>query len=105
MSQADLAGLLGLSLWTVKVMPCWTSPTTAPTEATLATMRAELLRRSRAKVDETRAEFVRRSRERIAELQEWREIELATLERELAEHMALCRAAEPEGLDDIEDAA
>ncbi|WP_181180645.1 hypothetical protein [Mesorhizobium sp. B2-4-6] len=52
-----------------------------------------------------RRELLRRTRARINELRTWREIELATVERELAEHMALCRAAEPEGLETEEEAA
>jgi hypothetical protein len=86
----ELADLLGLAPNTVRALPHWTSTSAAPTERVLGIMRRELLRRTR---------------ERIEELRAWREIELAEAERELDEHMALCRAAEPEGLDEIEDEA
>jgi hypothetical protein len=84
MPSGELADLLGMSRATVKTMPWWRSPSSAPTDATLAKMRRELLKRTR---------------ERIEELREWREIELAEIQRELDEHMASCRAAEPEGLE------
>jgi hypothetical protein len=90
MSSKDLAQLLGFTVGTVEAAPYWSSATGAPTDKTLAVMRRELLHRTR---------------ERIAELRAWREIELAEAERELEEHMALCRAAEPEGLDEIEEEA
>jgi hypothetical protein len=86
----ELAALLGYTVGTVETFPCWSSPTGAPTDRTIALMRQELLRRTR---------------ERIAELRAWREIELAEAERELAEHMAMCRAAEPAGLDDESEEA
>lgn len=85
----ELAALLGYTVATVETMPMWRSASQAPTDRTIAVMRQELLRRTR---------------ERIAELQEWREVEMARMERELQEHMALCRASEPEGLE-TEDAA
>jgi hypothetical protein len=90
MPSEELAALLGFTVSTVEAAPYWSSATGAPTDRTLAVMRRELLRRTRA---------------RIAELRAWREIELAEAERELAEHMAMCRAAEPEGLDEIEEEA
>lgn len=80
----ELADLLSLAPGTIRALPHWTSTSAAPTERVLGIMRRELLRRTR---------------ERIEELQTWREIELAEIQRELNEHMALCRAAEPEGLE------
>lgn len=99
MPPADLAKLTGLSLWTVKSFPCWSSRATAPSEATLSTMRQELARRDRVEA----AEF--KARSRVEELRIRHEIELAEIERELDEHIALVRASEPDGLDpEAEDA-
>jgi hypothetical protein len=91
MPSKDLAALLGFTVGTVEAAPYWSSPTAAPTDKTLGIMRRELLKRSR---------------ERIEELRAWREIELAEAEAQLADHMQMCRSAEPEGLDDeTEEAA
>jgi hypothetical protein len=90
MPSKDLAQLLGFTVGTVEAAPYWSSATGAPTDKTIAIMRRELLRRTR---------------ERIEELRAWREIELAEAERELADHMRMCREAEPEGLNEIEDEA
>ncbi len=90
LSSQELADLLDLSPATVRALPHWTSSSAAPTERVLAIMRGELLRRTR---------------ERVAELRAWRDIELAEAEAALAEHMQMCRSAEPEGLDEIEEEA
>ncbi|MBZ9705351.1 hypothetical protein LB543_01230 [Mesorhizobium sp. ESP7-2] len=52
MSPAALARLLGLSVGTVRRLPAWSDPAFAPTNATLALMRAELVRRARATIEE-----------------------------------------------------
>lgn len=80
MSPAALAKLVGLSANTVRLYPAWTT-TTAPTNATLAKMRAEL---------------VRRARQTLAEAAMRREIEQDIAEMEAREHLAQCAAeAEP----------
>jgi hypothetical protein len=81
MSPAALAKMLGLSVGTVRLYPARTSPDTAPTDATLAKMRAELVRRARL----TLAEAAMR-----------REIEQDIAEHEARWHLAQCAAeAEP----------
>lgn len=84
MSPAALARLLGLSEGTVRLYPARTSPCTAPTDATLAKMRAELVRRAHVTIKEA----------------EWRaEIEQEIAEMEAHWHIRQC-AAEAEPLDD-----
>jgi transcriptional regulator with XRE-family HTH domain len=86
MSPAALARLVGLSVGTVRLYPARTSPDTAPTDATLAKMRQEL---------------VRRARQTLAEA-EWRaEIEQDIAELEARWHVRRC--AEEAG--PLEDAA
>lgn len=79
MSPAALAKLLGLSLGTVRLYPSWTT-TTAPTDATLAKMRAEL---------------VRRARQTLAEAEARAEIEQDIAEMEARWHMESCAAESP----------
>ncbi|WP_095091017.1 hypothetical protein [Mesorhizobium sophorae] len=84
MSRAALARLLGLSVGTVGLYPARSSPT-APTDATLAKMRAELVRRARVTIEE-------------AEMR-------AEIERDLAVHEARWHvekyASEAENLEDV----
>lgn len=84
MSPSALAGLVGLSVGTVRQYPARSSPLMAPTHTTLAKMRAELVRRARQTLEEA----------------EWR----AEIEREIAElevrwHVRQC-AEEAEPLED-----
>lgn len=86
MSPATLAKLVGLSVGTIRLYPARTSPDTAPTDATLAKMRQELVRRARQTIEEA----------------EWRaEIEQEIAEMEARWHLRQCaEQAEP-----LEDAA
>lgn len=75
MSPAALAGLVGLSVSTIRLYPARTSPDTAPTDATLAKMRAEIVRRARITIEEA----------------EWRaEIEQEVAEMEARWHLRQC---------------
>ncbi|RWQ14811.1 hypothetical protein [Mesorhizobium sp.] len=86
MSPAALAKLVGLSVGTVRHFPAWTSPLDAPTDATLALMRAELVRRAHATLAE-------------AEMR-------AEIEAELAVHEARWHVEKYDaGAEDLEDAA
>lgn len=80
MSPAALAELVGLSVGTVRRYPARTSPAVAPTKATLAKMRAEVVRRAIVRADEAaaRAEIERS----IAELEVRRHMELCAKESE-----------------------
>ena len=86
MSPADLAELLGLSVGTVRLYPARTSPTTAPTDATLAKMRAELVRRARQTLEDA---AIREEIERdIAELEARWHVEQCAVEAEPLEDAA-----------------
>lgn len=84
MSPATLAELLDLSVGTIRLYPARTSPTTAPTDVTLAKMRAEL---------------VRRARQTLKEAAIRKEIKRDIAEMEARWHMEQC-AAEAEPLED-----
>jgi hypothetical protein len=92
MSSLELADLLGQSVATVRTAPFWASPRAAPTDATLTKMRRELVRRTRARVEEARLK---------------REIERELLEAECEEHLRVCGIFDPDAIeaDDMEDAA
>lgn len=84
MSRAELAQLVGLSANTLNLYPGWTLPDTAPTDVTLARMRAEL---------------VRRARQTLIEAAMREEIETDLAEVEARWHLRQC-AAEAEPWDD-----
>ncbi|PRD44387.1 hypothetical protein C5748_07355 [Phyllobacterium phragmitis] len=88
MSRAELAGLLGLSVGTVRNLPGWSSASLAPTDATLATMRRELVKRTRERLEEARIQ---------------REIDRQILEAECREHLAYCNIIDPD--DERDEAA
>jgi hypothetical protein len=77
MSPAALAKLLGLSVNTVRLYPAWTT-TTAPTDAALGKMRAELIRRARQTLLE--AAIRREIEQDIAELEARRHLEACAAE-------------------------
>lgn len=70
MSPAALAKLVGLTPGTIRVYPARSSPYTAPTDSTLAKMRAELVRRAVAAAAEAeaRAEIARENADREVRL-------------------------------------
>lgn len=80
MSPTELAKLLGLSPGTIRVYPARSSPYTAPTDATLAKMRAELVRRAVAVAAEAEARA---------------EIARDLADREVRLHLAQCAAEAP----------
>lgn len=86
MSSAALARLLGLAETTVRTLPCWSSARAAPTDATLAIMRQELVRRA----CQTLAEAAMRA-----------EIEQEIAELEVRWHLRQCAEQAPP----LEDAA
>lgn len=77
MTPTELAALLGLSRGTVRRFPGWTDPALAPTDAALATMRRELVRRTRERLEDARVR---------------REIERELLEAECRAHLLECDA-------------
>lgn len=84
LTRTELAEVVGLSANTLNLYPGWTLPDTAPTDTTLAKMRAEL---------------VRRARQTLAEAAMREEIEAEVAEMEARWHLRQC-AEEAEPWDD-----